>query len=113
MPDVHKRIGIQAQTHFAYNGRFIFHSLLRVWEVKEIKYVIFQKRVRVFHRGFKHEKTDESTRPRAECFYCFRCHFRSEVYSKVESEPKHEVAIIERVFEFRKRMAFFVLGSRF
>ena len=23
--------------------------------------VIFQKRVRVFHRGFKHEKTDEST----------------------------------------------------
>ena len=34
--------------------------------------VIFQKRVRVFHRGFKHEKTDESTRPQAECFYCFR-----------------------------------------
>ena len=27
--------------------------------------VIFQKRVRVFHRGFKHEKTDESTRPQA------------------------------------------------
>ena len=35
-------------------------------------FVIFQKRVRVFHRGFKHEKTDESTRPQAECFYCFR-----------------------------------------
>ena len=35
-------------------------------------YLIFQKRVRVFHRGFKHEKTDESTRPQAECFYCFR-----------------------------------------
>ena len=34
--------------------------------------VLFQKRVRVFHRGFKHEKTDESTRPQAECFYCFR-----------------------------------------
>ena len=33
--------------------------------------VIFQKRVRVFHQGFKHEKTDESTRPQAECFYCF------------------------------------------
>ena len=48
MPDVHKRIGNQAQTHFAYNGRFIFDSLLRVWEVKEIKYVIFQKRVRGF-----------------------------------------------------------------
>ena len=25
--------------------------------------VIFQTRVRVFHRGFQHEKTDESTRP--------------------------------------------------
>ena len=34
--------------------------------------VIFQKRVRVFRRGFKHEKTDESTWPQAECFYCFR-----------------------------------------
>ena len=35
--------------------------------------------------------------------------FRSEVYSKVESE--HEVAIIEREFKFRKRVAFSVLGS--
>ena len=26
----------------------------------------------MFHRDFKHEKTDESTRPQAECFYCFR-----------------------------------------
>ena len=34
--------------------------------------VIFQKRVRVFHGGFKLEETDESTRPQAECFYCFR-----------------------------------------
>ena len=33
------------------------------------------------------------------------------MYSKVESEPKHEVAIIEQEFKFRKRMAFFVLGS--
>ena len=33
------------------------------------------------------------------------------MYSKVESEPKHEVAIIEREFKFRKRMAFSVLGS--
>ena len=33
------------------------------------------------------------------------------MYSKVESEPKHEVAIIEREFKFRKRMVFFVLGS--
>ena len=33
------------------------------------------------------------------------------MYSKVEREPKHEVAIIEREFKFRKRMAFSVLGS--
>ena len=33
------------------------------------------------------------------------------MYSKVESEPKHEVAIIEQEFKFRKRMAFSVLGS--
>ena len=33
------------------------------------------------------------------------------MYSKVESEPKHEVAIIEGEFKFRKRMAFSVLGS--
>ena len=33
------------------------------------------------------------------------------MYSKVESEPKHEVATIEREFKFRKRMAFSVLGS--
>ena len=35
----------------------------------------------------------------------------SEVYSKVESEPKHKVAVIEREFKFRRRMAFSVLGS--
>jgi len=33
------------------------------------------------------------------------------VYSKVESEPKDEVATIEREFKFRKRMALSVLGS--
>ena len=33
------------------------------------------------------------------------------MYSKVESEPKHEVAIIEPEFKFRKRMPFLVLGS--
>ena len=33
------------------------------------------------------------------------------MYSKVESEPKHEVAIIEREFKFRKKNGFFVLGS--
>ena len=48
--------------------------------------VIFQKRVRVFHRGFKHEKTDESTRPQAECFYCFRV---------FETPMKHEARVFE------------------
>ena len=33
------------------------------------------------------------------------------MYSKVESEPKHEVSTIEREFKFRKRIAFSVLGS--
>ena len=33
------------------------------------------------------------------------------MYSKVESEPKHEVAIIVPEFKVRKRMAFSVLGS--
>ena len=32
------------------------------------------------------------------------------MYTKVESEPKHEVAS-EREFKFRKRMALSVLGS--
>ena len=48
--------------------------------------VIFQKRVRVFHRGFKHEKTDESTRPPAGCFYCFRV---------FETPMKHEARVFE------------------
>ena len=48
--------------------------------------VIFQKRVRVFHRGFKHEKTDESTRPQAECFYCFQV---------FETLMKHEARVFE------------------
>ena len=54
--------------------------------VKAIKDVIFQKRVRVFHRGFKHEKTDESTRPQAECFSCFRV---------FETPMKHEARVFE------------------
>ena len=34
------------------------------------------------------------------------------MYSKVESEPKHEVATIEQEFKFRERMGFqAVLGS--
>ena len=33
------------------------------------------------------------------------------MYSKDESEPKHEVPIIEPKLKFRKRMAFSVLGS--
>ena len=52
----------------------------------EVLKVIFQKRVRVFHWGFKHEKTDESTRPQAECFYCFRV---------FETLMKHEARVFE------------------
>ena len=64
----------------------------RVLELQEQKRnmhnfdVIFQKRVGVFHRGFKHEKTDESTRPQAECFYCFRV---------FETPMKHEARVFE------------------
>ena len=36
--------------------------------------------------GFKHEKTDESTRPQAECFYCFRV---------FETSMKHEARVFE------------------
>ena len=41
----------------------IFYCL--VWEV------ISKTRASCFIRGFKHLETDESTRPQAECFYCF------------------------------------------
>ena len=34
-------------------------------------YTIDQKRVRVFHQGFQTPKKNESTTPKAECFYCF------------------------------------------
>ena len=40
----------------------------------------------VFHRGFKHEKTDESTSPQAECFYFFRV---------FETPMKHEARVFE------------------
>ena len=40
--------------------------------------IIFQKRVRVFHRGFKQEKTDD--------FYCFRV---------FETPMKHEARVFE------------------
>ena len=33
------------------------------------------------------------------------------MYSKVETETKHQVVTIEREFKFRKRMVFSVLGS--
>ena len=37
------------------------------------KEVIFHKNEgECFIRVSKHEKTDESTRPKVECFYCFR-----------------------------------------
>jgi len=38
-------------------------------------------------------------------------HFRSEVYSMVESEPKDEVAIIEREVRLRKRITLSFLES--
>ena len=40
----------------------------------------------MFHRGFKHEKTDESTRPQAEYFYCFR---------EFETPMKREARVFE------------------
>ena len=48
--------------------------------------VIFQKRVRVFRLGFKHEKTDESTRPAASCFYGFQV---------FKTPMKHEARVFE------------------
>ena len=59
---------------------------IRIQESRCIFDVIFQKRVRVFHRGFKHEKTDESTRLQAECYYCFRV---------FETPMKHEARVFE------------------
>ena len=64
----------------------IFANLTSLTELWAIFHVIFQKRVRVFHRGFKHEKTDESTRPQAEFFYCFRV---------FETLMKHEARVFE------------------
>ena len=56
------------------------------YALRGMQEVIFQKRVRVFHRGFKHEKTDESTRPQASCFYCV---------GVFETPMKHEVRVFE------------------
>ena len=35
------------------------------------------------------------------------------MYSKVESEPRHEVATIEREFKFRKKNVFFSIWGSF
>ena len=67
-----------------WKTRLYFCTLIR--HENRVFQVIFQKRVQAFHRGFKHEKTYESTRPQAECFYCSRV---------FETPMKHE----ERVFE--------------
>ena len=40
----------------------------------------------MFHWGFKHGKTDERTRPQAECFYCFRVS---------ETPMKHKAQVFE------------------
>ena len=47
----------------------------------------------MFHRGFKHEKTDESTRPQAECFYCFRV---------FETPMKHEARALKLFLQQKK-----------
>ena len=47
----------------------------------------------MFHQGFKHEKTDESTRPQAECFYCFRV---------FETPMKHEARVFEITSQTKK-----------
>ena len=62
----------------------VWYKTLKV--VSGRRHVIFQKRMRVFHQGFKHEKTDESTRPQAKCFYCFRV---------FETPMKHEACVFE------------------
>ena len=76
--------------HAVCNLNLYHHSELKVILLEAntfyLLYVIFQKRVRVFHRGFKHEKTDESTRPQAECFYCFRV---------FETLMKHDALVFE------------------
>ena len=63
-----------------------YKTLLEFIEELKVVFVIFQKRVRVFHWGFKHEKTDESTRPQAECFYCF---------GVFETVMKHKARVFE------------------
>ena len=64
----------------------LFIDLYLFFNLMVVIQVIFQKRVQVFHLGFKHEKTDESTRPHAECFYCFRV---------FETRMKHEARVFE------------------
>ena len=49
----------------------------------------------MFHRGFKHEKTDESTRSQAECFYCFRV---------FETPMKHEARVFEILLLQQKKI---------
>ena len=54
--------------------------------IETVFHVIFPKRVPLFHRGFKHEKTDESTRPAVSCFYCFQV---------FETLMKHEARVFQ------------------
>ena len=48
----------------------IVYVLKTLWHQKERYY--FKNECECFIKVFKHEKTDESTRPQAKCFYCFR-----------------------------------------
>ena len=74
------------------SGLLLFIDFEKAFDSLE---VIFQKRVRVFHRGFKHEKTDESTRLQAECFYCFRV---------FETPMKHEARVFEMYFSNKRKL---------
>ena len=46
--------------------------------------------------GFKHEKTDESTRPQAKCFYCFRV---------FETPMKHEARVFLKLLLQQKKIS--------
>ena len=85
-PGVFRKLVRKYHTKALSMMKFVYYIQTEIFLKLKMIYVIFQKRVRVFHRGFKHEKTDESTRPQAECFYCFRV---------FETPMKHEARVFE------------------
>ena len=78
-----KHIVLQKWKIFGKNNAKVTCSFRIELVIARVFLVIFQKPVRVFHRDFKHEKTDESTRPH---FYCFRV---------FETPMKHEALVFE------------------